>query len=137
MITRRNIWWWLGGGAALVWLLSRSGKESLPTTKSPGSPKATEPVKVKGKPGELEITVFGPKESRTNIAEILLSAPANCPSVPQITKLLRVEGFVYVFEALWPNNVMGKLSEAATTCIFQHVKTFSPDVTKIVARRVS
>lgn len=126
MITRKNVWWWLGGGVALVWLFSRMGGKE-----------ATTPAAPKGKPGELEITIFGPKEARTGIEKILLSAPSNCPGMPRLSKLLRTEGLVYVFEALFADDVTGKLAEPVTVCIFEHVKTFSPDVTKIVARRVS
>ncbi|MFQ5339977.1 MAG: hypothetical protein ACE5F6_00365 [Anaerolineae bacterium] len=123
MITRENIWWWLGGGAALLWFLSRTmgGDE----------------IEKKGKPGELEITIFGPKEARQNITEILLSARSNCPSMPQLTKLLRVEGLVYIFEALFPDDVQGELNPEVVNCITEHVKTFSPKVNKVVARRVS
>lgn len=123
MITRENFWWWLGGGVALVWLLSR-------TMGGDEKEKA-------GKPGELEITIFGPKEARENIVEILLSARSNCPGMPKLTKYLRAEGLVYIFEGLFPDDVAGELNPEVTACITEHVKTFSPKVTKVVARRVS
>lgn len=125
MITRENFWWWLGGGAALVWLLSRTMGGNEKEKEQPG------------KPGELEITIFGPKEARENITEILLSARSNCPSMPKLTKYLRAEGLVFIFEALFSDDVTGELNPEVTACITEHVKTFSPQVIKVVARRVS